>query len=243
MSYKIHVINVQNTLQNYIWLIEHTQSQCVVVIDPTHSSIVQAYCKKHHLKIAQIWLTHWHLDHTQGVAGLIQNQDIPVYGPQKELSKIPTLTKYLTHDSKFMFETLRIHVIETIGHTLGHIVYWIPQLDAIFVGDTLFAMGCGRVSEGTHQQMFDSLQQFKTLPIVTKIYCTHEYTLTNANFALTIEPQNLKLQKRQKHIQELRKNHQITLPSTLALELETNLFLKATTVEQFSAIRQLKDQY
>ena len=244
MHYKIHVIDVENTLKNYIWLLEDTRSHEVVVIDPTEADIVIAFCQQHQLKLKQIWLTHWHGDHIAGVPELLTyKQDVQVYGPHAELAKIPFISHPLQHDDHFAFNDLQIEVIATAGHTLGHIVYFIEEIESLFCGDTLFAMGCGRLFEGTAEQMYHSLNRLAALPIQTQVYCTHEYTLANAEFAVTIEPDNIALQERFKQVKRLRDNQQITLPSTIALELETNPFLRANSVEEFAKIRQLKDQF
>lgn len=243
MSYKVHVIDVKNQLQNYIWLIEHCASRDVVVVDPTESQLVIDYCQQHQLNLSQIWLTHWHKDHVGGVPALIAERNVPVYGPRLELSKIPMISQPLDHDDHFTFHDLKVEIISVPGHTLGHIVYYIDQIETVFCGDTLFAMGCGRVFEGTMEQMYHSLNRLAALPIRTQVYCTHEYTLSNAKFALTIEPDNLALQQRALQVQQLREQNQITLPSSIELELATNPFLRVESVEEFERIRTLKDHF
>ncbi len=243
MHYKIHVIDVKNQLQNYIWLLEDIRSQDVIVVDPTDGQMVIDYCQQHGLKIKQIWLTHWHKDHIGGVPELISDQNIPVYGPREELSKIPFLSHPLQDQEQFEFNDLTIDIIAVPGHTLGHIVYFIDEIDTLFCGDTLFAMGCGRVFEGTAEQMYQSLNRLAALPPRTQVYCTHEYTLSNAQFALQVEPENKALIARAEEVQSLRDNQQITLPSSIALELETNPFLRVESAEAFKKIRELKDQF
>lgn len=243
MHYKIHVIDVKNALKNYIWLLEDTRSNEVIAIDPTEASLVSDFCEQHLLQLKQIWLTHWHPDHTNGVAELSANNNLPVYGPRDELSKIAFISNPLQHNDHFHFNDLKIEIIATPGHTLGHIVYFIEEIDSLFCGDTLFAMGCGRLFEGTAEQMYHSLNRLAALPIQTKVYCTHEYTLANAEFALTIEPNNVALQERIKQVKALRESDQITLPSSIGLELETNPFLRTESAEDFARIRSLKDQF
>ncbi len=243
MSYKVHVIDVKNQLQNYIWLIEHCASRDVVVVDPTESQLVIDYCQQHQFNLSQIWLTHWHKDHVGGVPALIAERNVPVYGPRLELNKIPMISQPLDHDDHFTFHDLKVEIISVPGHTLGHIVYYIDQIETVFCGDTLFAMGCGRVFEGTMEQMYHSLNRLAALPIRTQVYCTHEYTLSNAKFALTIEPDNLALQQRALQVQQLREQNQITLPSSIELELTTNPFLRVESVEEFERIRTLKDHF
>ena len=243
MHYKIHAIDVKNALKNYIWLLEDTTTQEVVVIDPTDADLVTAFCQQHQLHLKQIWLTHWHRDHTDGVQALLAEQNLPVFGPRDELSKISFISNPLQHNDHFHFNDLKVEIIATPGHTLGHIVYFIEEIDTLFCGDTLFAMGCGRLFEGTAEQMYHSLNRLAALPIQTKVYCTHEYTLANAEFALTIEPHNVALQERIKDVKALRDAEQITLPSTIELELETNPFLRTESAEDFARIRALKDQF
>ena len=243
MHFKIHVIDVKNALQNYIWLIEDCQTKDVIVVDPTEADLVKKYCDEHQLSLKQIWLTHWHKDHIGGVPELITEKNIPVYGPREELSHIPFLSHPLMHDDQFEFNGLKIEIIAVPGHTLGHIVYFIDQLDAVFCGDTLFAMGCGRMFVGTPEQFYHSLNRLASLPPRTQVYCTHEYTLSNAQFALHIEPENRAIQQRAEEIRQLRERGEITLPSTIELELETNPFLRVDSAEEFARIRALKDNF
>lgn len=243
MHYKIHVIDVKNALKNYIWLLEHTPTKQVVAIDPTKADLVLDYCQQQQLQLEQVWLTHWHHDHTDGVQALLAQQNILVYGPRDELSKIAFISNPLQHNDHFYFHDLKIEIIATPGHTLGHIVYFIEEIESLFCGDVLFAMGCGRVFEGTAEQMYRSLNRLAALPIETKVYCAHEYTLSNAQFAITIEPDNVALQQRLQQVKESSAANQCTLPSNIELELETNPFLRAESVEEFARIRLLKDHF
>ncbi|NHC02235.1 hydroxyacylglutathione hydrolase [Acinetobacter sp. 187] len=243
MKFKIHVIDVQNALQNYIWVLEDTDTQEVIVVDPTEAVIVENFCAQHHFNLKQIWLTHWHKDHIGGVPDLIANRPIPVYGPREELSKIPFISRPLQNDESFEFNGLKVDIFSVPGHTLGHIVYFIDAIDTLFCGDTLFAMGCGRLFEGTAEQMYQSLNRLAALPPRTQVYCTHEYTQSNGQFALTIEPENKALQARMQNVNQLRAHHQITLPSTIELELATNPFLRVDSAAEFKRIRELKDQF
>lgn len=243
MDFRIHVIDVKNPLQNYIWLLEHQQSGEVVAIDPTEGHLVQQFCSEHNLQLKQIWLTHWHKDHISGVPTLMAGQNLIVYGPREELGKIPFITHPLQHEDQFQFHGLKVEIIAVPGHTLGHICYFMDALDSLFCGDTLFAMGCGRIFEGTPVQMYHSLNRLAALPPRTRVYCTHEYTLANAEFALTIEPDNIELQQRAQQTLQLRNQGKTTLPSTIELELATNPFLRANSIEEFTRIRTLKDHF
>lgn len=243
-QFKVHAIDVENDLANYIWLIENTYTKDAVIIDPTEADLVVEYCQTYGLKPQQIWLTHWHKDHIAGVPELTEYyKHIQVYASAKEMRHFPFKIHPLEHQNHIQFSELNIEVLHTPGHTLGHIVYYIADLEIVFTGDTLFALGCGRIFEGTHAQMYQSLQMLNSLPLQTKIYCTHEYTLSNAKFALTIEPDNFLLQERLEWIQQLRNLGQSTLPTTLSLEQATNPFLRAKDLETFTRIRQQKDSF
>lgn len=243
MAFIVDVIDVKNALQNYIWLLIDTDQKEVVAIDPTEANLVQDYCLKHDLNLKQIWLTHWHKDHIGGVPDLVQDKVISVYGPREELSKIPMVSHPLNNNDHFEFNGLKVDVLSIPGHTLGHVAYFIDEIDTLFCGDTLFAMGCGRLFEGTPEQMYQSLNRLAALPPRTLVYCTHEYTLSNAQFAITIEPENTALQSRLLKVQQQRENNQITLPSSIELELETNPFLRVDSAQEFKRIRELKDQF
>lgn len=243
MRFKIEAIDVGNALQNYIWMLVDTQQNEAIAVDPTEAQAVLDYCNHHHLSLKQIWITHKHGDHIGGVPELKQTTHAMVYIPEDEQQFIPIFDHTLTHQSQFEFNGLVVDIIATPGHTLGHICYFIDELDALFCGDTLFSMGCGRLFEGTYVQMYHSLNRLAALPPRTRVYCTHEYTESNGRFALTVEPENIALQNRYQEVISLRKQLQITLPSTIALELQTNPFLRCENVEQFQNIRELKDQF
>ena len=243
MSYQIHAIEVKNHLQNYIWLLVHSDSQQCVAIDPTQADLVEQFCQIHDLNLTQIWLTHWHVDHTGGAAELARPQNLPVYGPRDELSKMPCVSHPLMDGDVISFQDLAIEVIATPGHTLGHIAYFIDGLDALFCGDTLFAMGCGRLFEGSYAQLYQSLNRLAALPERTQLYCAHEYTLSNAEFALTVEPDNIQLEQRVAEVRAQRERGEITLPSSIAIELQTNPFVRANNLETFTQLRQAKDQF
>lgn len=243
MRFKIDVIDLGNVLQNYIWMLVDTIKQQAVAIDPTEGQAVLDYCTQHNLELSQIWITHKHGDHIGGIPLLKKQTQAVVYVPEAEKQFIAIYDYSLIDGQKFTFNNLTVDIITTPGHTLGHICYFIDELDALFCGDTLFAMGCGRLFEGTATQMYHSLNRLAALPPRTLVYCTHEYTQSNATFALTVEPENVQLQHRNQQVIAKRQANQITLPSTIALELQTNPFLRCQNVEQFRNIRELKDQF
>lgn len=242
-KFKIEAITVNNPLQNYIWMLIDTEKHTAIAIDPTEANLVEQFCEKHRLELDQIWLTHWHKDHIGGTPDLIAERKIKVYGPREELSKIPFISSPLQHDDHFQYHDLKVEIIAVPGHTLGHIVYFIDELDVVFSGDTLFAMGCGRMFEGTPEQFYHSLNRLAALPPQTKVYCTHEYTLSNAAFALRVEPDNIALKDRAEYVRQQRECGEITLPSTIEIELETNPFLRVESPEEFAKIRAMKDNF
>ena len=210
---------------NYIWLIVHMNNHHCLMIDPGDAAPVLAILKTKRLNPIGILLTHHHRDHTGGVANLLKNYNIPVFGPAQE--KIACVTNpVFNHHECISFETMQINlqVLKISGHTHGHIAYY--GHGALFCGDTLFTGGCGRVFEGTMPEMYAALNLLAALPESTQIYCGHEYTAENLKFALMVEPKNIALQQRMKETTALRAANRPTVPSTLALEKATNPFLR-----------------
>lgn len=215
---------------NYIWLIggnmtTGTQKAApgkVMIVDPGDSEPVSRYLAEHQLQAAAILVTHHHYDHIDGIEALCRQRQLPVYGPQN--SRIPCLTHALADGDQISIAGLSFQIMATPGHTLDHIAYYTPGM--LFCGDTLFAAGCGRLFEGTPAQMFASLQRLNQLPADTRVYCTHEYTLKNLEFAHEVEPENPAISERLTSVRRLRQQQRITLPSTLAEERATNPFLR-----------------
>lgn len=243
MLFKMHVIDAKNPLQNYIWILEDLLTRDAIVVDPTEAQIVENYCQVNQLNLKQIWLTHWHKDHIDGAPQLTRNYKIPIFGPEEAINKISEKNHILKNECHFKFNNLVVTVLEVPGHTLGHIVFYLKDLDILFSGDTLFAMGCGRIFEGTIEQMYHSINRLKKLPANTKVYCAHEYTLQNAKFALQVDPTNKLLQARLKAVNLLRKYNKITLPTTIEYECQTNPFFRAKNLDDFREKRLLKDRY
>lgn len=236
---KIHLIPILQ--DNYTYVIESGTS--VGIVDPGEADAVVDFLDAHHLTPTYILITHHHWDHVNGIPALQKKYNLEILGPEREKDKIPFLTKTFSDKDSFMFGDEQVEVIETAGHTSGHICYAFKNAKALFSGDTLFSMGCGRLFEGSADQMFESFQKFQTLPDDTLIYCGHEYTLRNAEFASSIEPENEDLIARIKDVQKLRADNIPTIPTSMAIERKTNPFLRAKTPAEFKRRRDLKDNF
>jgi hydroxyacylglutathione hydrolase len=211
---------------NFGVLIHDSAQNLTASIDAPDAKAVAAALKEKGWTLTHILTTHHHADHTGGNLALKSGSRCIIVGPRGEAGKIPGIDKQVSEGSTFNFGSHEVRVLDTPGHTAGHITYVIPSAGVAFVGDTLFAIGCGRVIEGNPQMMWQSLQKLMVLPKETVIYCGHEYTQANAKFALGIEPENAALQKRAKEVDQLRAAGKPTLPTTIGIELETNPFLR-----------------
>jgi hydroxyacylglutathione hydrolase len=243
---------------NYLWLL-HDALGNAAVVDPGDAQAVEQALLARQLELRAILVTHHHQDHIGGVIELTRRRTVPVFGPDD--ARVPARTNTVHAHDKARVETLELEleVLEVPGHTRSHIAYF--GGGALFCGDTLFAMGCGRLFEGTPEQMLDSLDRIAGLPDSTQVYCTHEYTLANACFALEVEPANAALRARYAHCLALRRAGRPTLPTTIAEERATNPFLRCSEptirdsierrlghaprsrVECFAALRAWKDHY
>ncbi len=254
-SLEIEVLPALN--DNYIHLLHETASGTVAVVDPGTADPVVDVLKARGWTLDIILLTHHHHDHIGGAAELRRLYRAVTVGPDAEARRITMLDRGVIEGDTVEVGTAVAQVIATPGHTRGHIAYWFPQERALFCGDTLFALGCGRLFEGTPQQMWDSLQKLRALPDDTRVYCGHEYTQSNARFALTIEPGNADLQARARGVVETRRRGEPTIPSLLGDEKRTNPFLRADQPElhaaaglpggdpvgAFAAVRSRKDAF
>jgi hydroxyacylglutathione hydrolase len=211
---------------NYGVLVHDAAANLTAAIDAPETDAVRRALGEKGWKLTHIFVTHHHADHTDGVLPLKAETGCAVLGPKGEASKIKGLDKLVGEGDTFAFGGSEVKVLETPGHTSGHISYWLPSENVAFVGDTVFAMGCGRIIEGTPEMMWNSLQKVAKLPPATQLYCGHEYTVANAKFALTIEPENKALQTRAAEVEKLRAANKATLPTRLDIELETNPFLR-----------------
>ena len=239
----VEIVRLPALSDNYIWLVHEPDSGETAVVDPAEAEPVLRALNERGWRLTQIWNTHWHPDHTGGNAALKAATGCFVTGPAAEAAKIPTLDRHVGEGDRVRLGAVEASVMEVPAHTAGHIAYHLAGETAAFVGDTLFAMGCGRLFEGTADQMHANLQRLATLPPETAVYCAHEYTQSNARFAVTIDPGNEALRRRAGEVDAARAVGQATVPTTIALELATNPFMRASSVEQLAEIRRAKDSF
>jgi hydroxyacylglutathione hydrolase len=228
---------------NYVWLVHEPRSGETIVIDPAVAEPVLAEAKARGWRISQIWNTHWHPDHVGGNAAIKAATACTVTGPAAEAARISTLDRLVGEGDEVALGTLRATVIEVPAHTAGHIAYHLASEQILFIGDTLFAMGCGRLFEGTAGQMFANMQRLAALPPATAVYCAHEYTLANGRFAVEAEPENEALRSRLAKVEAARIAGEATVPTTIALELATNPFMRAVSADQLARLRAWKDNH
>lgn len=238
---EIHMFPCLN--DNYGFLVHSPDSGETAAIDtPEASKIVQA-CDSKGWRLTHIWNTHHHFDHVGGNLELQKSHGAKIIGPGHDVKRIPGLTHGVKGGESFSFGGHEVHILDTPGHTTSHIIYHIPSAEAAFVGDTLFVLGCGRLFEGTPQQMYDSLGAIAALPLETKLYCAHEYTLSNARFAITVEPDNTDLIDYIEYAKSLREQGIPTVPTTVEMEIKTNPFVRAASAEKLGEIRAAKDNF
>ena len=223
---------------NFGLLVHDVETGATASIDAPDGEAIAAEARRLNWRLTHLLLTHHHLDHVEG-AGVLKQRfpGLKIVGARKDAPRLPPLDMQVGEGDVVEIGEARARVIETPGHTTGHIAYYFEEGEAVFVGDTLFSLGCGRVFEGTMETMYCSLERLAALPQETRLYCGHEYTQANAKFALTVDPDNTLLLERARAVDELRRAGKATLPSTIALELATNPFLRAEDAELQKAMR------
>ena len=237
----MEIVPVPAFSDNYIWLVHDDPSGETAVVDPGDSAPPLAEAQRRGWRITQIWNTHWHPDHTGGNLSLKEATGARISGPAGE--RVPGRDVVISEGDEVRIGDHLGKVIAVPGHTLDHIALIFEEERVAFVGDTLFAMGCGRLFEGSPQQMFRSLERLAELPPDTRLYCAHEYTLSNARFAVHADPRNATLARRLDEVTALREANRITLPTSVEQERETNPFVRATNWEEFARLRAEKDRF
>jgi hydroxyacylglutathione hydrolase len=237
----LEIVPVPAFADNYLWLVHDPVSDETAVVDPGAAAPILAEAERRGWSINQVWNTHWHPDHTRGNLEIKAATGARISGPANE--NIPGRDTSWHEGDEVRLGGHVGRVIEVPGHTLGHVALIFEADGVAFVGDTIFAMGCGRLFEGTPAQMFGSLHRLAELPENTKLYCAHEYTLSNAHFAIHAEPGNPAIAERLKRVAEQRQAGEITVPTTVAEERATNPFVRAGDSSEFARLRQAKDSF
>ena len=242
---------------NFGVLLHDPETLLTASIDAPEEAAIVAAADRRGWKISHIFTTHHHPDHVEANLALKERFGLSIIGPASEAKKIPGIDRTVADGSSFLFGSNTVRVIETPGHTAGHVCYHLPDAKLLFAADTLFALGCGRLFEKPASDMWASLQKLAALPDETVVYFGHEYTQSNARFALTIDPDNVRLRNRAQEIDEMRANGRFTVPKTIGLEKETNPFLRAgdpsirallgmpdaSNEDVFAEIRKRKDNF
>tara|TARA_B100000686_G_scaffold312279_1_gene356663 strand:- start:335 stop:1054 length:720 start_codon:yes stop_codon:yes gene_type:complete len=228
---------------NYSYLLINEQNQNACVIDPSEAKPIINFVEKKNINLKFILNTHHHYDHIGGNNELKKRYSAKIVGFKNDKNRIPNIDILVTNNQIWSNENFEAKIIHIPGHTSGHICFYFSKNKIAFTGDTLFSLGCGRIFEGTYEQMFASLNKLKKLPSNTKIYCGHEYTLKNSIFCLRHEKNNKNLEKKIFDIKDKLKNNLPTVPSTIGEELACNIFLRAKNLEDFSKLRDLKDNF
>lgn len=251
------LITIPCLSDNYAYLLHDPESGDVAAIDVPDAAPIKAELAARGWTLSQVWLTHHHWDHVDGLAALLADYPARVVGAKADAHRLPDLDLAVSEGDTFQLGSLDVHVWDVSGHTIGHIALHVPGANACFTADSLMALGCGRLFEGTPAQMWDSMQKLIVLPPETMICSGHEYTASNAKFALTVDPDNAALISRASDIDAARAKGLPTVPSSLQTELETNPFLRpasagiratlgmqtATDADVFAEIRKRKDNF
>jgi hydroxyacylglutathione hydrolase len=237
------VVQLPVLTDNYIYLLHDEATGTTGVVDPAEAAPVLDELARRGWQLGWILNTHHHGDHVGGNAALVAATGCRVVGPRADQARIPLIQTPVADGDVFRLGASPARVFDTPGHTRGHIVYWFEQDAALFAGDTLFALGCGRLFEGSPEQMWESLAKLAALPPETRVYCAHEYTESNLRFALSVAPDDPALLARGQRVRALRAASLPTVPSTLGEELATNPFLRAGSAARFAELRRAKDSF
>jgi len=238
----LEIVAVPVLTDNYVWLIHNPETGDTAAVDPSVAEPVLDAVASKGWQLTQVFNTHWHPDHTGGNEGIRTITGAPITGPA-EVRRVSHVDRVVAEGDRVTVAGADAVVWEIPAHTAGHVAYYFEEGGMIFVGDTMFAMGCGRLFEGTAGQMYSNMQRIAALPGDVRIYCGHEYTLANARFAVHADPENTAVANRFAEIKELREQGKITLPTSLGQERETNPFVLATDVDEFARLRSEKDSF
>ena len=238
---KVEIIKCLKDNYSYVIIDEKNNNACVV--DPSEAEPIIDFVESKNLKLKFVLNTHHHYDHVGGNNDLKKKYKIKIVGYKNDKKRIPNIDILLEDNEIWKSENFEAKVIHIPGHTSGHICFYFAKEKIAFTGDTLFSLGCGRIFEGTYEQMYNSLNKLKKLPPDTKIYCGHEYTLQNSLFCSKYDKNNINLKKKIFEIKDKLQRSLPTVPSTLQEELTYNIFLRAKNLEDFSKLRDLKDNF
>jgi hydroxyacylglutathione hydrolase len=238
----LEIVPVPLLSDNYAWLIHDGQSRETAVVDPSVGQPVLEAAAARGWTLSQVLNTHWHPDHTGGNQAIHEATGAAVTGPD-EVRRVYAIDRAVAAGDRVSVGRWDAEVWDIPAHTAGHVAFYFERAKAVFVGDTLFAMGCGRLFEGNAAQMHANLQRLAALPADVRVYCGHEYTLANARFAVTVEPDNRVLAARLHRVEQARERGEVTLPTTIGEERETNPFMRAGGVEEFARLRAMKDSF
>jgi len=238
----LEVVAVPVLTDNYVWLIHDRETRETAAVDPSVAAPVLDAATANGLRLTQVLNTHWHPDHTGGNEAIQAATGSPIIAPA-EAERVSKVDHIVVEGDRVSVCGAEAVVWDIPAHTAGHVAYYFEKERMIFVGDTMFAMGCGRLFEGTAEQMYANMLRIASLPDDVRIYCGHEYTLANARFALHAEPKNQAVRDRLHRVEALRNAGEITLPTTVAEERATNPFVRASDAQDFARLRTEKDSF